>query len=87
MKQFSDLPKRIVVERVGGSDRPEGPPGTKGPQAQRAPTPEGPPGLKGPHARRASRPEGLPSPKGLQAVLSFCPSSLRFTVLARILPL
>ena len=66
-KPLSDPPERIVVEIVGGSDRPEGPPGTKGPQARRAPTPEGPPGLKGPQAQRAPRPEGLPGPKGLQA--------------------
>ena len=30
MKQLSDPPKRIVVEMVGGSDRPEGPPSPKG---------------------------------------------------------
>ena len=27
LKQLSDPPKRIVVEMVGGSDRPKGPPG------------------------------------------------------------
>ena len=30
MKQFSDPPKRIVFEMVGGSDRSEGPPGPQG---------------------------------------------------------
>ena len=27
LKQLSDLPERIVVEIVGGNDRPKGPPG------------------------------------------------------------
>ena len=47
MKQLSDPPKRIVVEMVGGSDRPKGPSGPKVPQAGRAYRPERPPGLKG----------------------------------------
>ena len=61
MKQLSDPPKRIDVEMVGGSDRPKGPPGPKGLQAQRDSRPEGPLGLQ------ASRPKGLPGLKGLQA--------------------
>ena len=42
--KLSDPPERIVVEMVGGSDRPKGPPGLKGLQAQRASRLEGPPG-------------------------------------------
>ena len=46
-KKGSDLPKRIEVEMVGGSDRPGGPPGLKGLQVRWASMLEGPPGPKG----------------------------------------
>ena len=76
MKQLSDPAKRIVVEMVGASDRPKGPPGPKGLRAQRASIPKGPPGPKGsrpggPEAQRTPRPEGPPG---------------HFAVLARALP-
>ena len=74
LKQLFDPPERIVVEMVGGNDRP---PGSKGLQAQRASRPEGPPGLKGLQALGASRPEGPLGPlihlKGLQPQGDSCP--------------
>ena len=35
LNQLSDPPERIVVEMLGGSDRPKGPPSPKGPPACR----------------------------------------------------
>ena len=89
MEQLSDPLKRIVVEMVGGSDRPTGPPGLQGLLAHRAFGPAGPPGLQSLRARRASRPKSLQASqnlsKTLQAVLACVfPYSSRFAVLARV---
>ena len=76
MKQHSDPPERIVVEMVGGSARPEGPPGLKGLQAQRAP-------------RLAFCHFGLCSAvlaRVLPFQLAFCRFNSPFAILGRVLP-
>ena len=73
LKQLSDPPEKILVEMVGGSDRPAVPPAPQGLQAQMASKPGGPSGpeglqaLKGLQAQRVSRPGGPRGLRGFQA--------------------
>ena len=76
MKQHSDPPERIVVEMVGYSDRPEGPPGPKGTQAQVAP--------KLAFCRFGSHSAVLA--RVLPFQFAFCRFNSPFAILARVLP-